>query len=1183
MSNLGARVGAAAFVVGLSLAGPQAAGLASADTTDTAPSPSSETAPRGHAGPARSAAHADRGRRANTGRPAASTTKARNASPAATATAPKSAAIPNSVHSQPLKVAAAPQPSAPEIAAATAATPSAVAPVASAIAEPRQSAAAAASAAATAAGGSGCAACWGRDAPTIGAHINTVINHLFNSSFNWLSTLPGGPVSELLEGALVLVRRSLFLSPEGVTATQSGTSLTIDVNTGSVAYFRQNGSTIQVSGDPRFWGAKTFDATGVNDVAVSNSPGNAGCAGLFVDSGTVVATLTTSQIDSIRFGSDARFTGEVTATVTGGPLFLRDAVRSLDNVTLNAAVVLTNDVEVDAGGGAAKKDVTFGGTVDATKAGKQSLTVTALGTTTFAAAVGGQTALGSLLTRGIAPLNIPQSAETKTIPLHYLPEFSTNGQPQVKYGIDVAIGDNASQVYEFDTGGVSFFAGYNPNYWKNVPLTTTPISEGYSSGIYYDGVVANTNITLGQGSQTVSTGQLIQIAAILAGGNGTTSFDFTNPDAPPVEDHFFGDFGASFATTPVPGQSTPMANPLFQLPGNLSSGFLVQLGPIGIDPQLSVGVTDALRAQFPYAVPVTPQPSGGTYPVSGYDILSWFGFSPEYKANGVQIGETTSLLSLIDSGAPSTGIRMKDKGGYPFSSTGTVPGQLITGTTFTAKFPTLPGYTPLEWTFEAGDNGSVDKVDYESGASGGPQNVNTGLNLYNQYDVMFDVAEQVIWMRPTGGQSTVNLLSVTTTGAQTYQQNATLSGIYTAGGDFSVAGVTTLAGSTVVNAGNVRFSGTVDAAKNGEQSLVVNSSGATEFVRAVGSLQELDSLTTDAGGSTSTSMVQTTESQIYNDPVSLNGQYTVGGGSFTAAGPATLTGPVAVTGGDITFASTIDSVPNRGYSLSLTPGNGKTATLTGNAGLTNPLGGLVITAPDQSTATVTASGYVALAGDLGYSTKNGLTIGPNVTATFDKGGLIRNFANGDGVVIGTTPASTITVVDPVISGFTISGNGGAGINAMGTNGGRFTSNAIFNNGGTGVVIDGGVHNQILTNSIWSNGGDTGRGIELVAGGNNGQPAPVVDSAVLNPANSSLTVTFTLDPLPAGESTAQVFYTPASPAQGQQWLDTLSLKTDTTVTKTITVSSAVVAGGYVTVTVTTANGDTSKFSTGVAVS
>jgi hypothetical protein len=183
----------------------------------------------------------------------------------------------------------------------------------------------------------------------------------------------------------------------------------------------------------------------------------------------------------------------------------------------------------------------------------------------------------------------------------------------------------------------------------------------------------------------------------------------------------------------------------------------------------------------------------------------------------------------------------------------------------------------------------------------------------------------------------------------------------------------------------------------------------------------------------------------------------------------TLAAPVAITGGDITIAGPIDSAPNRGYSLTLTPGKGKTAVLSGDIGATNPPGGLAITA-----------------------------------------------------------------------------------------------------------------NRILSNSISSNGGKNGVGISLIGGGNNAQPAPTVTSAVLNGAGTDLTVQFTLTPLPAGAYTAQVFYTPSAPAQGQQLLDTYSDLTNATVTRTIPVSSAVTAGGYITVTATPASDDTSAFSTGALI-
>jgi parallel beta-helix repeat protein len=913
-------------------------------------------------------------------------------------------------------------------------------------------------------------------APSLTAAVGTVVNHVFNSAFDVVGGFPGGPLSDVVGGALVLVRRSLFFVPEGVSVAQTNSSLMVSVNSGSVAYIRQVGDAVQISGDPSFFRAYTVSDASAVSVSVSNA-GNAGCAGVVVTSGTVNGALSTSGIDALRFAGGAAFSGRVDAVLSGGALHVRDAVRGLAGVRLDAAVVLDSDVEVDAGG----KDATFTGTVDAARAGRQSLTVTALTTTTFEAAVGGQAALGSLLTRGIAPLSITQSTDTKTIPLHYLPTYSANGQPQVKYGIDVAIGNNPSQIYEFDTGGTAFFAGYNPSFWQNVPLSTTGLSVDYSSGNFYNSVVSTTAITLGTGSATVST-QPIQIGAILSGGNSNSGavFDFTNPLAPPVESNFFGDFGASFAVLPVTGLTIPMTSPLFQLPGNLSSGFLVQLGPIGTDPQLSMGVTDALRDQFTYAIPVAQLIGSGNYPVSGYPILQQFGFFPQYFAQDgsgakqpigtEQFPQCASqcLPTLIDSGAPTTGIRLKDiPGGDPYN----VDGQLQPGVTFIAEFPTTQGRAPLEWKFIAGDTGSVDLVQYEDGSvATNTQNVNTGLTLYNYYDVMFDVQDQVIWLRPNGGESTVSLNSVTTTGNQTYQQKATLGGSYSTGsGDFTVAGVAALVGDTVINAGSgdVTFSGTVDGTANGQQSLTVNSSGATTFVRQVGSNFALKSLATDAGGSAATASVSTTKDQTYDDSgVSLSGPYQTTTGNFLVGGNAELAGPASIqTGGPgtITLTGTVDAQPGRGLTLKLTTAGGDVH-LGAAVGGQNPLGGIVLASTaDTGATTVTADGAINLDGSLGFANQNGLSIGPSVTVDFRHGGLVQNFTK-TGIVLDQSDNSTL-------EGFVVSNNAAGGILADAVEGLTLADNAVMGNGGDGIDIAGGNHVSVTGNSIIGNNGD----------------------------------------------------------------------------------------------------------------
>lgn len=1280
-AKFGAHACAAAFVLGLSLSSPMA-GLAAADTPDNDPAPVASGSGAGESAP-RSAERTKRPKRqAAAEAPVRKAADADSAAPtlrSAPAVRPDSASQPDSASpdsaSQPgaASVSAAPRPAeANTVAQHAVASPSAalgvdpitaLRAVSAAPKAPmragRPNVAAAATAptapAATASpGNAGCPACWGIGAPTIGQAINTVINHLFNSTFDLLSTLPGGPVANLLEGALVLLRRSLFLSPEGVTASQVGNSLTVSVNTGSVAYFRQDGTSLQVSGDPSFRRAKTFETGTGLTVEVANSPGNAGCAGVVLESGIVNGALETSQIDAIRFGPGAAFSGSVQSAVSGGTLVLRDAVRGLTGVVLDAPVVLANDVEVDGGNG----DAVFLGIVDAAKAGQQSLTVTALGTTIFQAAVGGRTPLAGLLTRGIAPVDVPQSEDTRTIPLHFLPQFAPNGQAEVKYGIDVALGDNPSQVYEFDTGGDSFWAGYNPSLWNGVSLTPYAVTANYTSGNYYDGVVANTRVTLGQGDQTVSTAQPIGVAAILAGGNIKSGavFDFTDPLVPPVEDRFFGDFGASFGTLTAAGLNTALTSPLFQLPGNLSSGFLVQLGPIGIDPQLTVGITDALRAQFPYAVPVAALTGGGNYPVSGYQVLQQFGFAPQYFAQEkggkkVPIGTESfpqcsaqCLPTIIDSGAPSTGVRLEGKQG-PYE---TPNGQLTPGVSFIAEFPTAQGRPPLEWTFVAGNTVSVDLVDYQnSSAAISTQNVNTGLNLYHYYDIMFDLQKQVIWLRPTGGQSTVLAGSVTTIGDQDYRQNATLNGTYsTGGGTFSVAGATALTGDTVVNAGSgdVTFSGTVD----GPHALSVNSTGATQFVRQVGGQNLLASFATDAGGSTATASVLTAGAQTYGDPLTLNGGYAITNGSFSAAGDTRLAGPSSITilkSGGVTFGGRLDAQEGLGYSLTITADAGSPVRFNGDVGTVQPLGGLAVV----SASTVTAAGTITLDGSVGFAAADGLSLGNGIKSDLTGGGQIRNFT-GNGIVL-TQPGRS------QVEGFVISNNQGAGIQVIGSGDVSLSGNAVIANGGNGIevknsrnieIVDtsitgnvgdgirvtdstdvevstntinnnrkngiltqgattvgiggnringnagvgvsvGGqsVGNAILSNSIYANGGKDGVGIQLVADGNARQPAPRIDGIKLTGNTVDLTVTVKAPDDYTGRFTLQAFYTPPGAVTAPQGQELLYAEEDVdkgAERHLIFPVSGVVKDGVITVTATPESGppNTSEFSNGVAV-
>ena len=235
MNKRGARVGAAAFVLGLSLAGPQAAGVAAAEESDS-PTVTSHTT-RG-AGATRSAtgairAGADANQSAVTAPPAAATS-GRDA----TKTTPKARAVPP--RSRPhFPAAAAVVSPVPTIFAAAPAAPAAPKSFALVgLPSPAVSTAGAAGAPVAA------LAPISRQLPTLKtwlqsrrelgaaspgvatpvAVLTAAVNNFLGSSTNWLSTLPAGPVTEFLQGALMLVRRTLSTFLPGVGS--EGTTVT---------------------------------------------------------------------------------------------------------------------------------------------------------------------------------------------------------------------------------------------------------------------------------------------------------------------------------------------------------------------------------------------------------------------------------------------------------------------------------------------------------------------------------------------------------------------------------------------------------------------------------------------------------------------------------------------------------------------------------------------------------------------------------------------------------------------------------------------------------------------------------------------------------------------------------------------------------------------------------------------
>lgn len=220
MSKISTGFGAAAVAVGLAMAGPQAAGIASADNGDTETSAATEGTDRGSTPRSSSSAHrgqagGQRAARAGASRavggdvalpaasaPASSKSRTRLAAPAAARAVARPAAGVGLGTEVPPAVAPLTAPQAPASARAVPVKPSvpvadspaaAAAVIAAVVAQPKAAAAAALP-----------------SKPPVLTELDTAVTKFFDSTASWLAGLPASPFHDVLAGGLLLVRRTLF-------------------------------------------------------------------------------------------------------------------------------------------------------------------------------------------------------------------------------------------------------------------------------------------------------------------------------------------------------------------------------------------------------------------------------------------------------------------------------------------------------------------------------------------------------------------------------------------------------------------------------------------------------------------------------------------------------------------------------------------------------------------------------------------------------------------------------------------------------------------------------------------------------------------------------------------------------------------------------------------------------------
>lgn len=334
-----------------------------------------------------------------------------------------------------------------------------------------------------------------------------------------------------------------------------------------------------------------------------------------------------------------------------------------------------------------------------------------------------------------------------------------DGNSGFKVGIMLSIstagGSAPAGMYEFDTGGQGFWI------WPTGTLpqpqeTTYPLNITYTSGLQYGAVPVQATITFTEAPSLSTTAMVAMIGSV------------QGPQAFPIYEDFWGDFGCALQAfnggveTTTPSLLTVLA----QLPAPYNNGFIVDVGPYPVAgvpsvSQLIVGLTPELRALFPNTLKLTPSPT--PYPSGNTSIATFLenviqgnltiqgpGATP--AATPVN-GSAADIGVVFDTGAPSVMVHSGSEVTF-----GPNPGDQLNLTPNAASYNTpAPDYAVL--SFEVGTAASYNaaSLSTKNVLKLGAGYINTGLNAFFQYQVMFDLANGLIGfpqagLPPTSGQ-----------------------------------------------------------------------------------------------------------------------------------------------------------------------------------------------------------------------------------------------------------------------------------------------------------------------------------------------------------------------------------------------------------------------------------------------
>ncbi|MFV3076809.1 filamentous hemagglutinin N-terminal domain-containing protein [Niveispirillum fermenti] len=679
-------------------------------------------------------------------------------------------------------------------------------------------------------------------------------------------------------------------------------------------------------------GGDTTIGAGANQINLSSTVNGAYAlalngTGAVTVGGAVGGTTALASLTTDTGGTGSFKSVRTTGTQSYGSGVTLDGTYATTNsaVTFSGAVTLGGNTTVSTGSG----NATFSGAVD----GARTLTVNSTGATSFAAAVGGTTALSSLTTDAGGTVSL--QAVTTTLSQSYGENATLNGNltttangavtlagaVQLGGATTIATGSGAIQVtgtidgahaltlnsagttaLSGAVGGTTALASLTTNAGGTLTLksvsTTGAQTYGETSvtldGIYTVGTVdftASNNFILA-GDTTINAGaNAINLTGTI---NGAHALALNSTGATTLTGAVGGTTALASLTTNAGGTSS--------LRSVTTAGGQTYNDAVTLNGTYTTGNGDFLTAQaltLGGNVTVSAGTGGVTFQgtVDGTHALT-VNSQGATLFSGV-VGGTTALASLItDAGGTTTLGNVTTNGVITIGDAATIGGTYTSNNNWTISFAG-PVTLTADTTVAAG-SGAITFGGTIDGAHALVLN-STGVTTLSG---VAGGTTALTSITTNAGGSAI-LTGVITTGEQTYNDDVTLSGLFqTSDATFDAKGNVTLAGATTVETGTagLEFAGTV----NGGHALTITTSGDTKFNAVVGGTTALASLTTTGSGNVTAISVYTSGDQTYAGNATLNGTYSLAGGAFLTSGGLTLAGDVTITGGNVTFSSNVD-------------------------------------------------------------------------------------------------------------------------------------------------------------------------------------------------------------------------------------------------------------------------------------